>query len=64
MGDSTTAIGLLHKTRIMGKDMKVDDFQARTKIARKIDNDVCLNSQWFARKQNLIADSLSRDFDI
>ena len=69
MGDSTTAIGWLHKTKIMGQYMDVEDFQARTKIARKlatlvIENDMCLYSQWFAGKQNIIADSLSRDFDV
>ena len=51
MGDSTTAIGWLQ----MGENMAVDDFQARTKVARKlaslmIDNDMYLYSQWFAGK--------------
>jgi hypothetical protein len=69
MGDSTTAVGWLHKTRIMNKDMKVEDFQARTKVARKlatlvIENNLCLYSQWFPGKKNVIADSLSRDIDI
>ena len=69
MGDSTTAVGWLHKTRIMKKDMQVDDFQAQTKVARKlatliIENNMCLYSQWFPGKKNVIADSLSRDIDI
>jgi hypothetical protein len=69
MGDSTTAVGWLHKTRIIHKDMKVEDFQARTKVARKlatlvIENNLCLYSQWFPGKKNVIADSLSRDIDV
>jgi hypothetical protein len=69
MGDSTTAVGWLHKTRIMHKDMKIEDFQARSKVARKlatlvIENNLCLYSQWFPDKKNVIADSLSRDIDV
>jgi hypothetical protein len=69
MGDSTTAVGWLHKTRIMRKDMQVDDFQAQTKVARKlatliIENNMCLYSQWLPGEKNVIADSLSRDIDI
>ena len=69
MGDSTTAIGWLHKTQVKKPDMDECDFQARTKIARKIanlmlENNTCLYSQWFPGEANAVADSLSRDFDI
>jgi hypothetical protein len=69
MGDSTTAIGWVHKTQVKKKDMIECDFQARTTIARKItqlmlDNNMCLYTQWFPGKANAVADSLSRDFDI
>ena len=63
MGDSTTAMGWLYKIRIQGKGMDVDDFIARSKVARKqaaivIENKFCLYSQWFPGTENIIADSL------
>ena len=69
MGDSTTAIGWLHKTRVKTKEMDKFDFQARTNVARKlarlmINNDLLLYSQYFPGKFNVVADSLSRDFDV
>jgi hypothetical protein len=69
MGDSTTAIGWLHKTQVKKHDMDEWDFQARTQVARKItqlmlDNNTCLYSQWFPGKANAVADSLSRDLDL
>jgi hypothetical protein len=49
--------------------MKVEDFQAQSKMARKlatlvIENNLCLYSQWFPGKKSVIADSLSRDIKI
>ena len=69
MGDSTTAMGWLHRTRIQQPDVSEKDYVARTKIARKAaelvwNKKVCLYSQWFPGKENVVADSLSRDLDV
>ena len=66
MGDSTTAMGWLHKSKYREEGESVERHAIRLKIARKlaeliIDNNLTLYSQWFPGKNNIIADSLSRD---
>ena len=66
MGDSTTAMGWLYKSKYREEGESADRHAIRLMIARKladlvIDNDLTLYSQWFPGKQNIIADSLSRD---
>ena len=66
MGDSTTAMGWLHKSRYREKGETAERHAIRLKIARKlaelvIDNNLTLYSQWFPGKNNIIADCLSRN---
>ena len=66
MGDSTTATGWLHRSRYREEGERTEHHIARLKIARKlaelvIENELILYSQWFPGKDNVIADSLSRD---
>ena len=66
MGDSTTAMGWLHKSKYREEGESAERHAIRLKIARKlaelvIENNLTLYSQWFPGKNNIIADSLSRD---
>jgi hypothetical protein len=66
MGDSTTAMGWLHKSKYNEDSETAARHALRLKIARKlaelvIDNNLTLYSQWFPGKDNVIADCLSRD---
>jgi hypothetical protein len=66
MGDSTTAMGWMHKSKYREDGETAERHAVRLKIARKlaelvIDNDLTLYSQWFPGKDNVIADCLSRD---
>ena len=66
MGDSTTAIGWIHKSRYREDGESADRHAIKLKIARKlaelaIEHDLTLYSQWFPGSHNIIADSLSRD---
>ena len=66
MGDSTTAMGWLHKSKYREEGETAERHAIRLTIARKlaelvIENHITLYSQWFPGKHNIIADSLSRD---
>ena len=66
MGDSTIAIGWIHKSRYREEGESTERHTIRLKIARKlaeltIEHDITLYSQCFPGKHNIIADSLSRD---
>ena len=66
IGDSTTAMGWLYKSRYREQGETAKRHAIRLKIARKlaeliIDYNLTLYSQWFPGKHNIIADSISRD---
>ena len=66
IGDSTTAMGWIHKSRYREDRESAERHAIRLKIARKlaelvIENGLTLYSQWFPGSHNIIADSLSRD---
>ena len=66
MGDSTTAIEWIHKSRYREEGESAERHAVRLLIARKLaelvlENDLTLYSQWFPGTHNIIADSLSRD---
>jgi hypothetical protein len=65
-GDSTTAMGWIHKTKYKMENENKGHADARLTIARKladliIDHDLKLYSQWFAGADNEVADFLSRE---
>jgi hypothetical protein len=65
-GDSTTAIGWIHKSRYKTDNENVELAEAKLTVARKLaeivlDNDIKLYSQWFAGTNNIVADFLSRE---
>ena len=66
MGDSTTAIGWIHKSRYREEGESAERHAIRLKIARiltelVIDNNLTLYPQCFPWKHTIIADSFSRD---
>ena len=66
MRDSTTAMGWLHKSKYREEGETAERHAIRLKTARKLaervtDNGLTLYSQWFPGKDNILADSLSRD---
>ena len=66
MGDSTTALGWLRRSNFRGKDEDSQDWRAKQKAARKLGemilhSNTLLYRQWFRGKENVVADSLSRD---
>ena len=66
MGDSTTAMGWLNKSRYREDGETAERHAIRLHIARKlatlvIDNNLTMYSQWFPGRDNVIADCLSRD---
>ena len=65
MGDSTTAMGWINKSRYREVGETAERHAIRLQIARKlaelvIDNVLTMYSQWFPGKDNVIADCLSR----
>jgi hypothetical protein len=63
-GDSTTAMGWIHKSKYKSDSGSNESAEARLTVARKladlvIDNDLKLYSQWFAGAENEVADFLS-----
>ena len=66
MGDSTTAQGWLRRSNFRAKGEDTTDWKAKQKVARKLghlilDSNTLLYQQWFMGKENVVADSLSRD---
>ena len=66
MGDSTTAMGWISKSRYRENEETAERHAVRLKIARKLaelvlDHELTMYSQWFPGKDNVIADCLSRD---
>ena len=66
MGDSTTALGWLRRSNFRDKDENTDDWKAKQMVARKLgeltlESNIVLYKQWFRGKDNVVADSLSRD---
>eukprot|EP00979_Chaetoceros_neogracilis_P013087 scaffold3660_cov246-Chaetoceros_neogracile.AAC.3 len=69
MGDSSTAVGWIHRSRIPQPDQCSHAYEMKTKVARKfadlmIDNNHLLYSQWFPGRDNIIPDMLSRDWHL
>ena len=69
MTDSTTSAGWLRKSNFMDRGdspshMRQKSQTSREHASRLMKHQIKEYSQWFAGKQNIIADSLSRDFDI
>ena len=69
MGDSTTAMGWLHKSNSKEEDEDDAEITAKLLAARHLaslvlDAHVCLYSPWFCGDDNDVSDSLSRDFHI
>ena len=69
MSDSTTSAGWLRKSNFMDTDdtslhMRQKAETSRTHAIRMMHNNIKEYSQWFPGDQNIIADSLSRDFTI
>jgi hypothetical protein len=63
--DSTTAMGWLRKSNLTDKlDETVQLATARRLANLIMSTESSLYSQWFPGSQNVIADSLSRDFHI
>jgi hypothetical protein len=65
-GDSTTAMGWIHKSKYKSDTDSDESSEARLNVARKLanlvlDNDLRLYSQWFAGTKNELADFLSRE---
>jgi hypothetical protein len=65
-GDSTTAMGWIHKSKYRADNESNESAEARLTIARKLaniilDNNLKLYSQWFAGSKNEVADFLSRE---
>jgi hypothetical protein len=65
-GDSTTAMGWIHKSKYRSDKDTDESAKARLTVARKLanlvlDNDLKLYSQWFAGTNNEVADFLSRE---
>jgi hypothetical protein len=65
-GDSTTAMGWLHKSNFQKDDESNEVQNAKTKVARHlatlvIDHKIKLYSQWLHGLRNGLADALSRD---
>jgi hypothetical protein len=65
-GDSTTAMGWIHKSKYRSDKDSDESTEARLNVARKLanlvlDNDLRLYSQWFAGTKNELADFLSRE---
>jgi hypothetical protein len=65
-GDSTTAMGWIHKSKYKSDSDSNESAEAQLTVARKladlvIDNDLKLYSQWFAGAKNKVADFLSRE---
>ena len=66
MGDSTTATGWMRRSNFQPVDESDTDTTAKLNAARTLakivqDQNSCLYSQWFPGKENVLADSLSRD---
>ena len=69
MGDSTTATGWLRKSNFQEEDEDDHTTTAKLKAARDlaqtlIRSESMLYTQWFPGKDNLVADSLSRDLHL
>jgi len=63
--DSTSATGWLRKSNFTdAEDSSIHLVTARQLATIIIDSNACLYSQWFPGGENLIADSLSRDFHL
>jgi hypothetical protein len=65
-GDSTTAMGWIHKSKYRANEDSNESAEARLSVARQLadlilDNDLKLYSQWFAGAKNEAADFLSRE---
>jgi len=61
--DSTTALGWICRSNFSDKPDKVVQLSTARKLADIILSlNVCLYSQWFSGEENIITDSLSRDF--
>lgn len=66
MGDSTTAMGWMRRSNFREEDESNMDWLVKQKIARKLadlvlESGIVLYRQWFRGKDNIVADSLSRD---
>ncbi len=65
MTDSSTATGWLKKSNFADKEDEAAQLTTARKLASLVlDLDSCLYSQWFAGEDNIVADSLSRDFHL
>jgi hypothetical protein len=65
MTDSTTAMGWLRKSNFANKLDEFIQLSTTRKLADIIlSSEVNLYSQWFPGDENIIADSLSRDFHL
>jgi len=63
--DSTTAAGWLHKSNFAEVEDKIMQMTtARHLVSLLINTKSCLYSQWFLGSDNIVTDSLSRDFHI
>ena len=66
MGDNTTAMGWLRRSHFRETEEDENDWKVKQEVSRKlatliIDANAMLYTQWFAGKENVCADSLSRD---
>ena len=66
MGDSTTAMGWLRRTKFQYDDESNHEWIVKQDVARKLaelvlDSETVLYEQLFAGSSNVVADSLSRD---
>jgi len=63
--DSSSAMGWLRKSNFADRTDEQVQFSTARKLADiLLTTETCLYSQWFPGEENLIADSLSRDFHI
>jgi hypothetical protein len=65
-GDSTTAMGWLHRSNFRGEEESIEIHNAKTQVARHLatiilTNRIKLYSQWLQGQKNGLADALSRD---